>query len=62
MGEGQREKGKERIPNSTPSVEPDAGLNPTTLGYDLSQNQELDAQPTEPPRHPKMEELEGDST
>ena len=32
------------------SVEPYVGLDLTTLRSDLSQNQESDAQPTEPPR------------
>lgn len=34
------------------STEPDAGLHPMTQDCDLSQNQELAAQLTEPPRHP----------
>ena len=34
------------------SVEPNVGLHPATLDHDLSQSQELDAQPTEPPRCP----------
>jgi len=34
------------------SVEPDVGLDPMTPDHDPSQNQESDAQPTEPPRCP----------
>ena len=54
-GEGQRE-GKEERENSkqVPAVntEPNAGLQLTNWDHDLSQNQELDAQPMEPPRFP----------
>ena len=53
-----REEQKEReakIPSRlhTVSSEPDAGLKPMKLrDHDLSQNQELDTQLTEPRRHP----------
>lgn len=33
-----------------PNTEPDVGLHLTTLDHELSQNQETDAYPTEPPR------------
>ena len=51
---GERERKK--IPNRlhTECVEPNAGFDLMTLRYDLSQNQELDTQLTEPPRHPKL--------
>jgi len=48
-------KGRERESqaDSPLSAEPNSGLSLRTLGHDLSQNQESDAQPTEPPRHPQ---------
>ena len=49
---GERGRGRERI-LSTVTMEPDMGLNPTThWDHDLNQNQESDAQPTEPSRCP----------
>ena len=37
------------------SAEPNTRLDLTTLDHDLNQNQESDAQPTEPPRCPNNE-------
>ena len=51
MGEGQRERKRENLqqaPHSTWSLM--QGSIPQPWDHDLSQNQELDAQPTEPPR------------
>ena len=53
-GGAERERGIERIPSMlcTESTEPNAQTH--ELGdHGLRQNQELDAQLTEPPRHPK---------
>ena len=52
-GEGTKGEGENLKQDSPLSAEPDAGLNLTTLRSwpDLSQNQELDTQPTEPLRH-----------
>ena len=46
----KRETGRERIPSRllAVSAEPDVGLDPTNR----AKTQELDAYPTEPPRHP----------
>ena len=57
MGEGQKEKERERIPRRlrTASTESNVGLEPTKpQDFDLSQNQESDAQLTEPPMHPQQ--------
>ena len=53
VGEGQGEMEKENPKQSPCSVwSPKWGLIPWPWDYDLSQNQESDAQQTEPPRHP----------
>lgn len=53
MGEGWREKEKScRLPDSLQSVEPDAGLNLTTLVSCPQPKSRLEAQPTEPLRFP----------
>ena len=52
----ERERRRERIPSRlcTVSVEPDVGLEIMEPGgHDLSQNQESDTYPTEPPRGPE---------
>lgn len=38
--------------DSVLSMGPRAGLDPSTMRYDLCQNQKSEAQPTEAPRHP----------
>ena len=57
--EGQREGDSLKL--HTVRVEPDARL-PThgTVNDDLSQNQGVDTQPTEPPRRPDMGFFKGD--
>ena len=53
--EGQRERRRERIPSRlyAVSAEPNAGLRLTNCEIlIMTQNQELDTEPTEPPRHP----------
>ena len=53
-----RERGRERLPSRLHAVgaEPDMGLEPVKLcDHDQSGNQELDAQPTEPPKHPSTQ-------
>ena len=54
QGDGQRERHQESPADSTLSTEPHTG--PGSISrlqdHDVSQNQESDAQPTEPPRHP----------
>ena len=52
--ERKRERGRESQAGSTPCAEPKLGLDPMILGSNLSQNHESDAQPIEPPRHPKI--------
>lgn len=48
MGVGERDRGRERIPDSPLSSDPNTGLDLMTRDHDLSQNQELDIEPTEP--------------
>ena len=51
-GEGQRER--DNLKQALCSAwSPTWGLIPRSWAHDLSQNQELDPQPTEPPRRPK---------
>lgn len=52
------ERQRKRIPKQTPcpAWSPSWGLDPTT--HDLSQNQELTTQSTEPPRSPQRSELQ----
>ena len=52
LGRGAKRERKSQA-GSMLSTEPDTGLDPTTLDHDLSRHQELDTQPTEPPKHPK---------
>ena len=55
-----RERERERTPSRlcAVSTEPDGRLEPTKpWDHALSQNQESDAQPTEPPRHPYIHKL-----
>ena len=49
-----KERGKDRIPSrlGAISAEPDVGLEPTNQDHDLSQDQEWDTYPTEPPTCP----------
>ena len=54
--EGERER--EHLQQTPPSAQsPTQGLIPRPWDHDLNQNQELDAQPTEPPRHPEFSRL-----
>lgn len=54
MSGGERQKERERELQAGSMLSPDLGLNPMTLGYDLSQNQDLEAQKTELPQCPSM--------
>ena len=54
-GEGEGERKRENIKQPPHSVQSlTQGLIPRPWDHDLSRNQELDAQPTEPPRHPSV--------
>ena len=55
-GEGQRERGRERILSRlcNVSMEPDTGLDITNWDHDLSRNQESDTSLTEPPSRPSF--------
>jgi len=47
-GGGAEGEGENPQANSLLSKDPEAGLDPTTLDHDLSQNQESTAQPSHP--------------
>ena len=53
-GEQGREGDRESKADFKLSIEPDEGLSPWPQNHDPSRNQQLDAQLTEPPRHPYM--------
>lgn len=55
--EARRGRGREERTPSTLHAEcaPSVGLNPMTLGQDLSENQEPDTPLTMPPRHPQRD-------
>ena len=55
MNWGEWQIERESQAGSTLSTEPDVGLIPQPRDHDLSQNQESDTQPTEPPKCPKRE-------
>ena len=53
-GNGQREKRRENLGQTLPGKHKAQDRAwPQDWDHDVSQNQESDAQPTEPPRHPK---------
>ena len=55
--QGERERMSGRL--SAVSTESDVVLDPVTVrSCDLSQNQELDAHPTEPPRRPSEKDFQ----
>ena len=56
---GERSRGRESEAGSTLSTGPDVGLDP--WDHDLSQNQESDAQPTEPPRRLRKQSFKSSS-
>ena len=57
-GKGQREREKENLEQAVCSAwSPTWGLIPQLWDHELSRNQELDAQPTEPPRCPSLKDF-----
>ena len=54
LGGAEGEREREFQAGFMLSVEPILGLDLMTRDHNLSQNQELTTQPTEPPRHPRI--------